>query len=191
MVRALYVSTIRLIRPHAPLIRSFPDRIPIHSWRTLPRPSKGLGLSLAFWWFASRNQRYSHRIICIDRLGQRFHIPKSCDASQSRALPAIQPLHQQWDCRSPPKISAYPARGHSHMSFSKLLYIVVFAWLRQLAGQISEDTEDLLPERLGGIRQFHRLIPFLQKLPQERVAPHPPLDRLRIKNTSNKFSSHG
>ena len=77
------------------------------------------------------------------------------------------------------------------MSFGKLIYIVVFARLRQLSGQIRKDVEDFLSENIGGIRQFHRLIPLLQKLPQERVAPKPPLDRLRLKNTSNKFSFHG
>ena len=61
------------------------------------------------------------------------------------------------------------------MSFGKLIYIVVFARLRKLAGQISKDAEDLLPENIGWIRQFHRLIPLLQKLPQERVASKPPL----------------
>ena len=77
------------------------------------------------------------------------------------------------------------------MSFGKLIYIVVFARLRQLPGQISKDAENVLPENIGWIRQFHRLIPILQKLPQERVAPKTPLDRLRLKNTSNKFSFHG
>ena len=61
------------------------------------------------------------------------------------------------------------------MSFGKLIYIVVFARLRQLSGQIRKDVEDLLSENIWGIRQFHRLIPLLQKLPQERVAPKPPL----------------
>lgn len=56
------------------------------------------------------------------------------------------------------------------MSFGKLIYIVVFARLRQLAGQISKDAKDFLTENLGWIRQFHRLIPLLQKLPQEWVA---------------------
>ena len=77
------------------------------------------------------------------------------------------------------------------MSFGKLIYIVVFARLRQLAGQIRKDVEDFLSENIGGIRQFHRLIPLLQKPPQERVTPQPPLDRLRLKNTGNKFSFHG
>ena len=77
------------------------------------------------------------------------------------------------------------------MSFGKLIYIVVFARLRRLAGQIRKDTEDFLPENIGWLRQFHRLIPILQKLPQERVAPKTPLDRLRLKNTSNTFRFHG
>ena len=47
------------------------------------------------------------------------------------------------------------------MSFGKLIYIVVFARLRQLAGQISKDAKDFLTENLGWIRQFHRLIPLL------------------------------
>ena len=60
------------------------------------------------------------------------------------------------------------------MSFGKLIYIVVFARLRQLSGQIRKDVEDFLSENIGGIRQFHRLIPLLQKPPQERVTPQPP-----------------
>ena len=51
------------------------------------------------------------------------------------------------------------------MSFGKLIYIVVFARLRQLSGQIRKDVEDFLSENIGGIRQFHRLIPLLQKPP--------------------------
>ena len=70
------------------------------------------------------------------------------------------------------------------MSFGKLIYIVVFARLRQLSGQIRKDVEDFLSENIGGI------IPLLQKPPQERVTPQPPLDRLRLKNTGNKFSFH-
>ena len=77
------------------------------------------------------------------------------------------------------------------MSFGKLIYIVVFARLRQLAGQISKDAKDFLPENIGWIRQFHCLIPLLQKLPQERVAPKPPLDWFRLENIGNKFSFYG
>ena len=51
------------------------------------------------------------------------------------------------------------------MSFGKLIYIVVFAQLRKFAGQISKDAEDFLPENIGWIRQFYRLISLLQKLP--------------------------
>ena len=36
------------------------------------------------------------------------------------------------------------------MSFGKLIYIVVFARLRQLSGQIRKDVEDFLSENIGG-----------------------------------------
>ena len=44
----------------------------------------------------------------------------------------------------PIELKKLEVTGWPYMSFGKLIYIVVFARLRQLAGQISKDAKDFL-----------------------------------------------